>query len=46
MPTATTSPGTVSPATAIGRSPSEIVRILIIAFVTHPRMIRLTKIPR
>ena len=34
------------PTATYGLMPSEIVRILIIAFVTHPRMIRLTKTPR
>src|ERR1043165_6081200 len=46
MPTAITSPETVMPAICTSRSPSEIVRILIIARVTQPRMIRLIGIAR
>ena len=34
------------PTARYGLMPSEIVRILIIAFVTQPRMMRLTKTPR
>ena len=46
MPTAITSPDTVVPRTFTGCNPSEIVRILIIALVTQPRMIRLIGIAR
>ena len=46
MKTATTSPDTVIPRICTGCSPSEIVRILIIARVTQPRMMRLIGIAR
>ncbi len=45
-PTASTSPEIVMPATLTGCRPSEIVRILIIARVTQPRMMRLIGIAR
>ena len=46
IPTATTSPLTVMPAIETSRRPREMVRILIIARVTQPRMIRLMGMAR
>src|SRR6185503_3029559 len=46
MPTAMTSPEMVTPPAVTGCRPSEIVRILIIARVTQPRMIRLIGMAR
>jgi hypothetical protein len=46
MPTATISPLTVIPAICTSRRPSEIVRILIMARVTQPRMMRLIGMAR
>src|SRR3972149_2608995 len=46
MPTATTSPLTVMPAIVRSRRPREMVRILIIARVTQPRMMRLIGLAR
>jgi hypothetical protein len=46
IPTAMTSPEIVMPPTCTSRRPRDIVRILIIARVTHPRMIRLIGMAR